>query len=399
MIKIDTLIIGLNKKVLSLTSQFESCLVIDDKSAHDSSEVIDFNDDRLLGLYQSSTEAARFEVDDFDAMAQFYQMVVELYQNNYRDQSKEIVNQLKERNIEVKKGRVQFIDEHHCKIEYLEQETLIEFNQVILNVKDREPLNLDNPYLYTLDELIASQMLPKQLLIEARALKDLAIAKIFRNFGVEVKVLLVENVWREIDHLMFRDALKETLIESGIEMVEKVEILSIEGQATFGIVNYSSIKDGFPVQKEMLADNFTFFLRRQDAIVKDAPQYAKSISDFLKPEEVIDSQAIFVTPPYVSLVRKERSQDGLVLRLNADEISYFKRIHEEFGGLEVIINKTTKQLESAIFYCHDALVLSDVARLIMEQKIPLDSFDMQHSNGLSILSVFEEIAYAMKGSL
>ena len=149
----------------------------------------------------------------------------------------------------------------------------------------------------------------------------------------------------------------------------------------------------------MLADNFTFFLRRQDAIVKDAPQYAKSISDFLKPEEVIDSQAIFVTPPYVSLVRKERSQDGLVLRLNADEISYFKRIHEEFGGLEVIINKTTKQLESAIFYCHDALVLSDVARLIMEQKIPLDSFDMQHSNGLSILSVFEEIAYAMKGSL
>ena len=60
--------------------------------------------------------------------------------------------------------------------------------------------------------------------MEVSTLKDLEIAKMFSNFSTKVKVVMTKNVFTEIDHLMFRDSIKESMEESDFEFIDKASI-------------------------------------------------------------------------------------------------------------------------------------------------------------------------------
>ena len=109
MIKTEVVIIGLNDLTQEVAALYpgKKILVIDERNLAEFSRVLDFKDDLLFGVYQSSLEVAQFESEDYEQMKEFYQMVVSMNETQKQDHRKAIRAKLEKQGIEVIKGRVQ----------------------------------------------------------------------------------------------------------------------------------------------------------------------------------------------------------------------------------------------------------------------------------------------------
>lgn len=401
MIKTEVVIIGLNDLTQEVAALYpgKKILVIDERNSAEFSHVLDFKDDLLFGVYQSSLEVAQFESEDYEQMKEFYQMVVSMNETQKQDHRKAIRAKLEKQGIEVIKGRVQIENSQTLSVNYLEQDTTVSFESLVLNTESIEKKEDSNPFVFSLEELLATQLLPEEMIVEVSTLKDLEIAKMFSNFSTKVKVVMTKNVFTEIDHLMFRDSIKESMEESDFEFIDKASIQSIESQGSYGMVEIESVNDKvFPFKKESRKESFSVLLRSFEQVAHDFNFGLEKLAFYERASELIDSssdvksQSVYVTPAYVHLAKSLLSDDLKVIRVNADELHYFKLIHEINGGMEFMINKQTQLIESAIFYCYDSLVLRDIVRMLMDHQIPMSYFEKTSLGVSSVMSIFVEIA-------
>lgn len=390
----DVVILGLNHHVLEIVDSFEDekITIVDERSFNQYSRVLDFDDELLFGVYQGSLEASQFNVTDASEMVEFYQMIVAHHKENRQNNRRTLLAILKEKGFEVIKGRAQIQDDHSLKVDYLDESTEVSFNKIVLNMGQSEQTTETNPYIFTLEEYLETEALENKMMIEVKTLKDLEVAKLFGNFGVKVKALLVENAFREIDHLMFRDSIRDSLTSEGLEIIDRVTIQSFEEQATFGIVNYETHNDKF-------SESFTVFLRSVESVENRSGLGLELVNNIIELDDLypkkssIKRQVLHLTPAYVLIEKEEASaSDDTTIRLNADEIAYFKRTSNEDGGLEVKVDSVSHTIKSATFYCHDSLILGDIAQLMMENDLSLDTFRQSQRPANSAMSVFVDIA-------
>ena len=160
-------------------------------------------------------------------------MVVSMNETQKQDNRKAIRAKLEKQGIEVIKGRVQIENSQTLSVNYLEQDTAVSFESLVLNTESIEKKEDSNPFVFSLEELLATQLLPEEMIVEVSTLKDLEIAKMFSNFSTKVKVVMTKNVFTEIDHLMFRDSIKESMEESDFEFIDKASIQSIESHVSY----------------------------------------------------------------------------------------------------------------------------------------------------------------------
>ena len=194
---------------------------------------------------------------------------------------------------------------------YLEQDTTVTFESLVLNTESIEKKEDSNPFVFSLEELLATQLLPEEMIVEVSTLKDLEIAKMFSNFSTKVKVVMTKNVFTEIDHLMFRDSIKESMEESDFEFIDKASIQSIESQGSYGMVEIESVNDKvFPFKKESRKESFSVLLRSFEQVAHDFNFGLEKLAFYERASELIDSssdvksQSVYVTPAYVHLAKK-----------------------------------------------------------------------------------------------
>lgn len=402
MYKVDVVIVGLNDRTLELVELFrdQKVLVIDERNFSDTSAVLDFEDDLLFGIYQGSLEASMYQVDDYEQMKEFYQMITAMNYNNKQTNLKLISAQLEQNKINVLKGRIKIKSNQLLNINYLSEDTEVSFDRLVLNTSYSEKKDDRNPFVFTLEEILATQLLPEEMIIEIKTMKDLEIAKMFSNFSTKVIGVMTKNVFTEIDHLMFRDSVRDAFDTDKFELIDKAQILKVEEHSSYGMLEIEKINDQvFPPKKEIIKESFTVLLKSYEHVANNFDLGLEKLEDYDSTEDLISfedklmSQTIHLTPAYVHIQQKDPSEDRVTLRINADELKYFSRIHETQGGLEVMINKNTLEIESAIIYCHESLVLRDIVRLIMEHQIPLSYFEETPIGVSSVMSIFVDIAH------
>lgn len=397
--KTDTVIIGLNEQLLDIINPSDqSVCVIDVKNFSEYSREITFDDDMLFGIYQSSLEASQFAIDDVDTMKEFYQMVVSLRGQNQQDEARVLLDKLKDRNIEVVKGRVTIEDENTLVVHYLEQTTEITFNKLIMNTGHSIKTDSNNPYVFTLAQLIETQLLPESMIVEVKSLHDLGVAKMFSHFGTKVQALLINNVFSEIDHLMFRDTLRESLISDSMTLFNKVTINSIESDSGFGKIEFNHVEaDGFPIQQETQTETFTVYLASGEGVRNDFSMNLETLDqvvwleDLISKKDKVDVTSLYLAPAFTSVKAKVPAKNPLTIRLNSDEIAYYKRIQALDGGLEIICDKDTGKIHGATFYCFESLTLRDMVILMIEEDTEITQFKNLYQSATSVLSVFTDI--------
>lgn len=379
-----TLIVGLNSNLKNIVGDLDGeILVIDEMGLKHAGQYTTFESDNVLSLYQASLVTGRLEHDDFSASQEFYEHLYNQQHELEYMNLKDLQDYLSAKNIKVLKGRLRVVDANHAELTYLGETTSIEFDKLILNTGFIEENPTDSPFVFTFNQFLNTGQLFRRILVDAKSLRGLEIAGLLARFGCEVTLVSGKALFSEIDHLMFRDAVRESIVDQGINHLEKYTIESIEDLDNVAKVHVKPLSQ--------LAFEITNQVKEQtievDAIVIESdptkPSFVEGEEDLSKPLRQHDS--VFLNPVLASV---KTSESGVPHRFDAQEFTYFKTRFEIDGGIELLVKD--EFIIGGTFYCHNALELAQLLELI--KHIPVG--EIQHLSVFenSLLGVFKEAA-------
>lgn len=336
-------ILGVNQE--SLNHLKPGSILIDTYSTN---EYLDFSYEQAQFLYQASLLAGQMDVSDFEATTQFYQQVLAQQKELQEQNKRELIQSLKGDGHQVINGRIIELNDHNLTLNFLGENQTINFDSLVDVRKSSEDNMYQNPFIYTFREFVESQGLFKTMAVEARTLRGLEIASLYSRFGVEVSVICDRKLLGQIGHLMFRDGLRQSLINSGVKLFEKYEIDEIETKEQSLLLSLNPITNlAFEI-----GDQLTPQTLEVEVLIIENQETATS------------SQVLFVEP---MMMQWGRQQDTRTIRFNCHELSYFRTRFELDGGIELNINEN--KLVGATLMCANANHIGELMKVLSNKSI------------------------------
>lgn len=366
---INHLIIGLNQNTLPLINSLEGKIVVVDLVQQ--AQYTTFESEKVQALYQASLLSAQVDHTNFDDSAQFYDHVAnQQVELNYMNK-KELMETIVDKNIEVIKGRVNILDEHHVEVSYLSETKALETENLIVNTEFSEQNPYQSPFVFTFDELINTNQLFKRIGIIASSLRALEIASMFNRFGSQVSLIVDRRLFSQIDHLQFRDAIKESLTQQNIKLYEKYEVTEITDQEQSALLHLEpQSKLAFEIGEQTKPQQIEV-----DVVV------IENLEDDFNPNKDI----LFLNP---ALALFNSDSEGEIVQIDAQDLTYFKSRFDFDGGIEYRVSDN--HIVGATFYCQNAIDLKQILEQITH--LNLDELSKLEVLNNSLMGVFKESA-------
>ena len=379
-----TIIVGLNSNLLNIIDSINGqIVVIDEASLKSKGHYVGFESEKVLALYQASLIAGQLEHNDFKASEEFYEHISnQQHELDYMNH-KALVEILESKNIQILKGRLNVISPVKAELTYLGETTELEYSQLIINAPKTEENPYQSPFVFTFDQFLHTSQLFRRVLIDAQSLRGLEIASMMARFGSEVTLVVGRRLFAQIDHLMFRDAVRETLISQNIELLEKYTVETIEDldastKVTIKPMSQLAFEITEPVSEKTI---------EVDAVIVEgnieSPHFSESEIDKSVQDRVTNS--IFLNP-ILSVVES----DSVTERYQYDVqlFTYFRSRFEIEGGIEFLVDNN--KIVGGTFYCYNALELAQLLKVINNDLNELKTLEVFDN---SLLGVFKEAAH------
>ncbi|NLW29007.1 MAG: hypothetical protein GXY98_03780 [Erysipelothrix sp.] len=386
-----TIIFGVNERAVQyvLNHQDEDIAVVDVKNFLRRPKYVFFKDDITQLFYHSAQVRKSLMSHSFKESQDFFRQISSSHHEKEKELKQLLLNQLKRLNVDIYRGHVSFNGENQVTLRYLDNVDVLSYDQAFLNAGYYEKHDREHAFVFTLDELIHGEHLYESIIIEAKTLRSLEIAEMFAHFGTKVTLVCDRKFFNQIEHLMFRDAIKLSLIDANITILEKKEIDSIDYHDTNLTVHLKSQSQlAFEIMENDSVDSVT-----ADILVVEGKLTRNS---FDKELEIFDDLAestmkiLYLSKPFVTLEKNKHVNDRVV-RLDASQIPYFVLRYEEEGGLEVSVNPESNQITSASIYTHQAIDIGQCIELMMNQSLSLDTIkDVSPDSIFSVLLKVKE---------
>lgn len=357
----NPVVLGLSKKIkdLDLDSKWT---IIDLVNQHD---FIDFESDEIQPLYQASLLAGQVNFEEFQHAYDFYdQVVTKQFELNYL-KKKELLEYIKSTGAQVIKGRFVTKTDNMIELSYFGETQQIHYDHLEDYSMSQEENPYQSPFIFTFKEFIEANQLFKKVAIEATTLRSLEIASLLNRFSCDVTLITDRKFFSKINHLQFRDAIRETLVNQGVRLLEKYEVSSykdLEQSIELKITPQSNL--AFEIGEPLSEQTFEV-----DALIIENVEDSK------------ENSVLFLNP---SLAKFKSSDEGQIHQFDLDEFSYFRDRFEVDGGIEykVFDNK----IVGATFYCQDALDLKQNLMTLQHLRLnELSELDVLDSSLLGVL--------------
>lgn len=386
-----TIIFGLNERALqyAINHRDENVVVVDVKNFLRRPKFVTFSDDITQLFYHSAQVRKSLMSESLEESQEFFRQISSSHHEKEKELKKLLIDKLTRLNVEIYRGHVSFTGDHQVTLRYLDNIDVFDFDKAYLNAGFQESHQYDHAFVFTLDELIHGEHLYESMIIEAKTLRSIEIAEMFAHFGSKVTLVCDRKFFNQIDHLMFRDAIKQSLIDANVTVLEKKEIdtvdfhdinltvqLKSQSQLAFEIMDKKSVDsitaDILVVEGEALRNTFDVDLE----IFEELPEPSMKI--------------LYLSKPFVTIEKNKQATDRIV-RLDASQIPYFVLRYEEEGGLEVSVNPMTNEMTAASIYTHQAIDIGQLITLMMNQSLSLDTInDVSPESIFSVLLKVKE---------
>lgn len=366
---INHLIIGLNQHTLQLVNSLEGKIVVVDLVQK--AQYTTFESEKVQALYQASLLSGQVDHSNFDDSAQFYDHVAnQQVELNYMNK-KELIETINNKKIEIVKGRVNIIDNHHVEVSYLSETKQLETENLIVNTEFSEENPYHSPFIFTFDELINTNQLFKRIGVVASSLRALEIASMFNRFGSEVSLIVDRRLFSQIDHLQFRDAIKESLTQQNIRLYEKYEVSEITDQEQSAVLQLQPQSNlAFEIGEQTMPQQIEV-----DVVV------IENLEAGFNPNKDI----LFLNP---ALALFNANSEGEIVQIDAQELTYFKSRFDFDGGIEYRVNDN--HIVGATFYCQNAIDLKQILEQLTH--LNLDELSKLEVLNNSLMGVIKESA-------
>lgn len=366
---IKHLIVGVNERLYDLVPNLEGEVVVVDVTQ--SSQFMTFDHEKIQPLYQASLLSGQVSHPQFEDSFNFYDHIANQQVELNYIKKRELLEYLKNRHIEVVKGRIKLVNEHQVEVSYLGETQIFNVENLILNTNQDEENPHESPFIFTFDQLINTNQLFEHILVIASSLRALEIASMYNRFGSKVSLVTDRRLFSQISHLQFRDAIRASLIGQNIKLFEKYEAKSFkdDGQRVHvDIVPQSQLafEIGEPAQPQTLI---------VDAIV------IENLSD----DRPLNQDVLFLNPT-LALFNSETK--GKVFQIDLQDLTYFNSRLDFEGGIEYRVNED--KIVGATFYCQNAVELKQILETL--QDLSLDEFRNLKVLNNSLLGVLKESA-------
>lgn len=386
-----TIIFGLNDRALqyALNHRDEEISVVDVKNFLRRPKYVSFNEDITQLFYHSAQVRKSLMSESLEESQEFFSQISSSHHEKEKELKKLLVDKLNKLNVVLYRGHVSFSGDHQVTLRYLNNVDVVDYDQAYLNAGFHEKHDREHAFVFTLDELIHGEHLYESMIIEAKTLRSVEIAEMFAHFGSKVTLVCDRKFFNQIDHLMFRDAIKQSLIDANVTIVEKKLIDSIEyhdTNLTVSLKHQSQL--AFEIMESDGVDSVT-----ADILIVEGEQVLNTFDKELQVFENLPEptmKIIYLSMPFVTL-EKNKHTSHKVVRLDASQIPYFVLRYEEDGGLEVSVNPETMEITAASIFTHQAIDLGQLIGLMMNQSLSLDTIrDVSPESIFSVLLKVKE---------
>lgn len=381
---LKTVIIGLNSNLLNFIDNLSGeIIVIDEVGLKSKGQYIGFESEKVLALYQASLIAGQVEHSDFESSSNFYEHIFNQQHELEYMNHKQLIDILESKNVKILKGRFKLINPHSAELSYLGETKEITFSTLINNTNLMEENHSDSPFIFTFDQFLQTGQLFEKILVKGKTLRSLEIASMMARFGSEVVLVLPARLLNQIEHLLFRDEVRDILSRQNIKVLEKYEIESIEDLDSSAIVHVNPLsKLAFEVTEPVSNQSFEV----QAIIVEsDVNKSTFDASELDYSAPINKTESLFINP-VLSVVKS--NQETQKVQFDAQEFTYFQTRFEIEGGIEFLVNQD--HIVGGTFFCFNALELSQLLKLMELQ--PLEELKQMDVFENSLLGVFKEAA-------
>lgn len=361
-----TILIGLTEKIYDVLDTIEGQVVVIDQT--NAQPFVTFESEKVQALYQASLLSGQVNHSSFEDSFEFYDHIsTQQFELSYLNK-KELVEFCENKNIQVIKGRITHKDENCIEVSYLGETQQVCGDQIVDLIGQSEENTHSSPFVFTFDQFLNTNQLFKRIGVIAKNLRGLEIASMYKRFGSEVSLIVDRRYFTQINHLQFRDAIRESIEEQGIALYEKYEATQFEDLSESVLVTLTPQSNlAFEIGKPLVEETIEF-----DAVILEFDQGPSG-------------ETLFVEPA-LSLLNP--NQEGEIVQIDCADFSYFKSRLDYEGGIEYRI--FDNRIVGATFYCHNALDLKQALMLMTDQS--LEEIKNLRVNRHSVLGVLKESA-------
>lgn len=324
-------------------------------------------------------------------------------------------------NIDVIDGLASFVSEHVICVQNNNNKQEIHADKIFINTGSKikmpniEGIN-DNPYVYDSDKILNLQKLPNKLTIIGSGYIGLEFASLFRDFGVEVTIIKRGSNFLPKEDEQIAQAVKTTLTNKGINIIENANFKSIEGSCIFyekdnqamslcsdiilvatsrvpntdGLnlkqVGIKTDENGGIITDNNLATNIPHIYALGDVRGKEQFTYL-SLDDFRIVKSALFDGAkynlssrknvpysLFINPPLsrVGLSEQEAINAGYSIKvatLPAAAIPKAKVLENDTGLLKAIVDEKSKKILGVHLFCEESYEIINSVKLAMDANL------------------------------
>lgn len=380
-----------------------------------------------------------------DAILEKRKLTSALNQANY--------NKLISSKVEVIDGIGSFVDENILAIEKPDGSVdKIYGEKIIINtgaipfVPEIEGIK-DNPFVYLSEELLDLEVLPEKLTIIGGGYISLEFASMYANFGCEVTIIQVEEVFLPREDEDISESIEGVLEKKGVKIIKSADIKKIEKADV-----YYRDKKSSSDRLEILSGDVILvatgrkpnisLLNAENARIEITERGAIKTDEFLRTSvkniwaagdvcgnlqftyislddsriilSDIDSKndrttknrgafsySVFIDPPFskVGLSEKEAREKNLdfrVVKMEAKAIPKARVIKKTDGILKALVDNKSGRILGAALFCSESHEIINMIKLAMDQELRyevLRDFIFTHPTiieGLNDLFLFKE---------